>query len=379
MAGKSNTERSHSRRDILRAHGISVKAKGRIEDLIRGRNRAVAPSVAPRAVAPSVAPRAVAPSVAPRAVAGTSSAVSGKTGAKGGVWGGPVGQLVVRAVTAGLKAKGQGRSDRKAVRNVIAEIRPRLPFNQWSEEALRKGYYRARQYHGDSPPPPLPPGAAPAEFRNELSLLQKWGTLARPSLGAEEARELLVGLYTAAGSHRPVGRMIEMISKRYGIVDHEKIEWLRVQERKLAADRQYYPRARPEIVNRTNLELVVKVVRQAPDHKANIAYIMRKSRKSRDSVVNLTRRLCGEGELVRTAPGTFTLPELGAAHVPAHKQVLAVFEANPNTEYKAVDLAKILGRRRMAIDSALHGHGALAANGNILCVRRGVFRLARPR
>jgi hypothetical protein len=184
----------------------------------------------------------------------------------------------------------------------------------------------------------------------------------------------MASLYAAAGPHRPVDRLFDMIGRRYGIVDHEKVEWLRIQVRKMATDPQYYPRSRPEIVNRTNLDAVLKIVKEAPGSKADIAHIMRKSRKSRDSVVNLTRRLVGEGELVRIAPGTFAPPGLGTAHIPAHKAIMATIEvAPPGTEFKAVDLAKMLGRSRHAIDAALHGHGALVADGKVICVRRGVF------
>jgi hypothetical protein len=237
----------------------------------------------------------------------------------------------------------------------------------------------ARQHHGESPPPiapPLPPGVTPGDFGHQLFLLQKWGKLGRPPLGPEDAREFLASLYVAAGPQRPIGRLLEMISKRYGIVDHEKIEWLRVQARKMAGDPQYYPQSRPEIVNRTNLDMVLKVVKEAPGGKADIAYIMSKTGKSRDSVVNVTRRLCAESELVRIAPGVFTLSGLGTAHIPAHKAIMAVME--PDTQYKAIELATMLGRPRGAIDAALHGHGALLANGKIMCVRRGVFALPPP-
>jgi hypothetical protein len=297
---------------------------------------------------------------------------------------------LVSMIKAALDALGLVDSP-KNVRSVIRDRRVKDPlfYEGVREATLSRYYFRYRNRPTPIPSkqstisqtalapanePALPPTTAPADFGRQLFLMQKWGKLARPPLGAEEALQLITSLYAAAGPHRPVGRIFDMIGRRYGIVDHEKVEWLRLQVREMANDPQYYPRSRPGIVNRTNLDAVLKIVKEAPGSKADIAYIMRKSRKSRDSVVNLTRRLVGEGELVRVVPGVFVLPGLGEAHIPAHKAVMAIIEAAPpGMEFKAVELAKMLGRSRQAIDGALHGRGALVADGRVMCVRRGVF------
>lgn len=287
------------------------------------------------------------------------------------IWAGPTGQMLVLEAKPGLEA-GTSLDD------VIRTLRTRSSWKKWSQETLCRKYREARRHHGDSPAPPqlpLPSGVTRADFDRQLFLLRKWGRLARPPLAPEDAPHFLASLYVSAGGHhRPIGRMLEMISKRYGIVDHEKIEWLRIQDRKMAADPQYYPRSRPEIINRANLDLVVKVVREAPGSTADIAHIMRKTRKSRDSVVNLTRRLCAEGELVRIAPGMFTLLGLGTAHVPTREAIMGWYRSQPpGTEAKAVQLAEILERPRGAIDAAIHGQGFLLRDGLLISVRRGVF------
>jgi hypothetical protein len=226
--------------------------------------------------------------------------------------------------------------------------------------------------------------AAAAAFTGPHILrVEKWGRTA--GLAPGEARDLVAELL-AACRHFPessaqrethFGQLFDIAGRKYGVTDREKIEWLRGQIPKLKADPMYWPRERPEIRDRTRRDRILKLIKAAPGQQADIAYLMRKTGWTRDAVVNLTRRLCDDGELVRVAPGVFTLRGLGASHVSAREQILAFFDAAPpDAEYKTVELAEKLGRTRLAIDGALHGHGALVRDGMVICVRRGVFKRA---
>jgi hypothetical protein len=128
--GKSNSERSDSRRDILRTHGIPVKAKGRIEDLIAGRSVAPKPvaPVAPKPVAP-VAPKPVAP-VAPKPVAPPQRNVAGPAASlsqvpRKAIPGCPAGDAVVHHVLAGFKALGKSTTDDAARLEILRTLYPK--------------------------------------------------------------------------------------------------------------------------------------------------------------------------------------------------------------------------------------------------------------
>ncbi len=207
--------------------------------------------------------------------------------------------------------------------------------------------------------------------------MEKWGKTI--GMAAGEAKRLVAELFAAAGPARQphVPELIEMAGRKYGVIDREKIEWLRGQISKLKAHPLYWPRERPEIQDRTRRDLILKLIKAVPGKQADFAYLMRKTGWTLDSVKNQVRRLCDDGELVRVAPGLFTLPGLGTVHVPAREAILAWYRSQPpGTEAKAVELADMLGRPRQAIDAALHGNGRLVADGLVICVRRGVFVLA---
>jgi hypothetical protein len=157
-------------------------------------------------------------------------------------------------------------------------------------------------------------------------------------------------------------------------VDHEKIEWLRKQIIELKKGPTNFPRERPEIRDRSRRDRILELTNQAPDKKADYAYYMVKTGWTLDAVKNLVRRLRGDQELIDIAPGLFTLPGLGVAHIPTHEAIMAWVDCQPaGTEVKAVQLAKLLGRKLTAINGAIHGHGALVADGKLRLVRRGVF------
>jgi hypothetical protein len=67
------------------------------------------------------------------------------------IWAGPIGRDLVVAVIAELEAAGLSRTDRNAVRMVCARLVRRAPWRKHSEGALLRGYYRAREQHGDKP------------------------------------------------------------------------------------------------------------------------------------------------------------------------------------------------------------------------------------
>lgn len=226
------------------------------------------------------------------------------------------------------------------------------------------------------------PVRQPAQVEAAIPTVEKWGKLARPPLARGEAQTLVSELYAAAGLHgqrwrqTSFGKVFEICARKYGLVDHEKIKWLRwcINKFNDPDDPTWFPRERPEIRDRHRRDRVLDIVRGASDHRADIAHLMRRTKWTRDAVVNLTRRLCGDGELVRIAPGVFTLPGLGTAHVPARERIVAWFDAQPsNFEAKTIEIAAALDLPRQAVDSALHGHGALVRDGLIKAVRRGVF------
>jgi hypothetical protein len=210
-----------------------------------------------------------------------------------------------------------------------------------------------------------------------LLRLEAWGRNAGFKNG--DARHLLADLFDAAGPHRQhhMPALFEMCVRKAGVSDRDKVEWLRRQVDLIRRNDAYFPRERPEIRDDTFRNAALDVIRQAPDQTTDIATLMSRLGRTRDSIVGLTRRLVDERLIVRTGPGQFTLPGNGEAHVPAHEQIETWFKMQPpGTESKAVELAAALGRTRQAIDSALHGHGQLIARGLVVAVKRGVFKLA---
>jgi hypothetical protein len=219
--------------------------------------------------------------------------------------------------------------------------------------------------------------------------LERWGRRTRhwPGLEAGEARQIAAELIDAVlpmpWRLEGLSDLVAIARRKYGVTARERIDWVREQIRLMKDNPRHFPRERPEIRDRTRRERILAIVRAAPDQRVSIAYLMRKTRWTRDAVANLTRRLCdpsedgGDAELLRLSPGVFTLPGLGEQHVPAAKAVLTWFESQPpETEVKALQLAEAIGRTRQAVDSALHGNGALIKNGQVICVRRGVFKMA---
>lgn len=292
----------------------------------------------------------------------------------------PLGDRFYLDVVDFLKIHGLSRDD-GAVRRAVAQLHPEANSKQL--ERLRKVFYDLEKAS-----PPRPVAEAPQAPRStndaasptpqQVFSMQKWGRLARPPLDPEEAKNFVDELFAASGVHQPYfNELFEIAGRKHGVVDHEKIEWFRWVLRKLTERPSWWPYERPEIRDRSRRDRLLKIIDAAPDGKADISRLMKKTRWTRDAVVNHTRRLCDDNELIRLAPGLFTRPGRGVAHIPAREQVLALMEAAPqDTEFKAAEMSKMLGRPRQAIDSALHGHGALIADNKVICVRRGVFKLA---
>jgi hypothetical protein len=170
-----------------------------------------------------------------------------------------------------------------------------------------------------------------------------------------------------------------MCVRKAGVSNRDKIEWLRKQVALVRQNDAYWPRERPEIRNDDLRNAALDVIRNAPGQVADIGYLMKHLGRTRDSIVNLCRRLVDEQLITRVGPGQFTLPsntEAKRAPPPAAEQVITWFEAQPRgTVAKATRIAAAIGRPRTAVDAALHGHGALVKKGLVVQVARGVFKL----
>ena len=212
-----------------------------------------------------------------------------------------------------------------------------------------------------------------------LQRLEKWGRTCAFEPG--EARRLLADLFEAAGPGRQehVPELFEMCVRKCGVVDREKIDWLRKQLELIRRNPVYWPRERPEFRDDTSRNAMLKVIRQAPGQTADIATMMKRMGRTRDGIVNLTRRLIDEHLIVRIGPGQFTLPGNTGAKQPASSAVRAILDwfrsQPPGTCAKATQIAAALGRNRQAIDSALNGYGQMVKKGLVIAVKRGVFKL----
>jgi hypothetical protein len=215
-----------------------------------------------------------------------------------------------------------------------------------------------------------------------LLRLEGWGRNARFKPG--DARRLLADLFDAAGParQRHVPSLFEMCVRKAGIVDRDKIAWLRKQVAEIRRNDAYFPRERPEIRDDRARNAVLAVIREAPSQTADIGTLMKRLGRTRDAIVGLTRRLIDEQLIVRVGPGQFTLPgnasheAVANALVSTAEQVMAWFKAQPpGTCAKAVDIAAAIGRTRQAVDSALHGNGQLIKRGAIIQAARGLFKL----
>jgi hypothetical protein len=215
-----------------------------------------------------------------------------------------------------------------------------------------------------------------------LLRLEGWGRNAGFKNG--DARRLLADLFDACGPARQhhIPTLFEMCVRKAGVVDRDKIAWLRKQVAEIQRNDAYFPRERPEIRDDRSRNAVMKVIREAPCQVADIGTLMMKMKRSRDAIVGLTRRLIDEQLIVRVGMGQFTLPGNASPEVVANAlesaadQVVAWFKAQPpGMQARAVDIVKAIGRPRTAVDSALHGNGKLIKKGAILQVSRGLFRL----
>ena len=251
---KSNTERSHERRGILKACGIPVKEKGPIEDVLRahsvpesrirkllnGRGRSAAPSaVAPSAVAP-VAPSAVAPVAGPgkRAGADTRNKIRSRDAFE---WTDELKYRLVSKTKAGLSARGLRAEQRKALQIVIEDdVMSEPPFDTATWETLRSRYYDFRGEY-QNPPPTV---ALQQAAERWISCMGHWGA------SPERARERVNFLVDVAKQRLPADQVLPFIENRlFGHAeqtrwgDSTKLQWIERQIEKVA-DPSDFPRKR---------------------------------------------------------------------------------------------------------------------------------------
>src|SRR5260370_608510 len=175
-----------------------------------------------------------------------------------------------------------GLSDGRKLNGVIREIRRRLPglYGRFTEGAIRDVYYREKRTAK------LKPDKA------HIAQVEQWGKLARPPLKSGEAKALVAELWVAAGTGGATWRqasfdkIFDICARKYGVVDHEKIDYLRGLISKFNDDPTWFPRERPEIRDRSRRDRILKITNEAPDKQADFALYMAETGWSLDAVKN---------------------------------------------------------------------------------------------
>src|SRR5258708_3250182 len=198
---------------------------------------------------------------------------------------------LVRLVNTGLNITGLTLKKKNALDDLLDIVIDKTFYGQWPRKTLRRVFYDSQD--------------VPGKFGPQLELLQQWGRLARPPLSPEEARELFAQVFAAAGSDALAGQsprqarfgeLFEIAGRKYGVTDHEKIEWFRWLIPNLLAHPLWWPRERPEIRDSTRRDKILKLINEAPGKRGGLDYLCKKTGSTYEAVKNLTRRLAGGDE-----------------------------------------------------------------------------------
>ena len=261
-----------------------------------------------------------------------------------------------------LAAKGKARNDRKELDRAIDAIKSAHPaYANYKHATLRRvcfGYW-------DSSPP-----AAPKESMVPLciSMAHKLG------LWGDDAHKLVAEFVAAAdGNEIAVVEYFKLAAKKKHYSDSQKIEWLWKQVPKLKGNPDRRPVRRVDKEDRPKRDLALRLIRGAPNQRANNIYIRQKTGWTRDAVAKLLQYLREDEEIICTEkPGTFTVPGGGAPHV-TRREALRTLMAPSGREWTRPQILKEIGGLPGPIDSALHN---LRGEGEIDSPRRGVYKWA---
>jgi len=283
------------------------------------------------------------------------------------VWGGEAGPTMagynlVCGAKRGLAAKGLERSRKKALDQILADMQAHDPaLAKYKNSTLRRICF----LYWDSPAPLTPKESMIPQCISAAHKLGLWG---------DDAQKLVAELVAAAGSDElAVVELFKLAAKKKHYSDRQKIDWLWKQVPELKKNQDYRPVRRVDKEDRPKRDLVLKIIRDAPNRRADISFIRRKTGWTRDSVAKLVQYLKEDGEIICTEkPGMFTLQGLGAPHVTAREAVRALM-APSGKEWTIEQLVRQIGGGRGRIDSALFN---LKGEGDVACPRRGVYKWA---
>src|SRR5215831_17213270 len=158
---------------------------------------------------------------------------------------------------------------------VTSVVRDRLvadpTFYGGKEGTLVRNYFRYRD---------KPARMIPAHLISAVDRMQRWGKFEKPPIGPEQARAFVEELDDAIGPDRKkyfgisVGQIFDMAGRKFGVTDHDKIEWLRMVLHNLKTKPAYVPQERPEIRNRTKRDKLLALILAAPNKLATIPYLV---------------------------------------------------------------------------------------------------------
>jgi len=273
-----------TRRETLRAHGISVKAKGRIEDLIAAQGRkshtihtlghtghtlSVTPVTPSRATGHTLSVTPVTPSRARDQA--PKKAQKYRTGRPTEWSDADLQQLVVLV--------DEARKAGITLRDAIEKTRHRFGKSYDACETAYKKEKRAAKSVPDK-----------AIDKAIIAKVTKWGRSARPPLNPGETKALVAEAFIAAGTFGASWRqerfneVFELSAYKWRSRSSGGIKYLQRAIAEFKKSPTWFPRTIPEFYDRTRRDRILQIVRTAPGQRANIALLMKETRWNRDQL-----------------------------------------------------------------------------------------------